>query len=46
MDHEMTLDLTELLGIIKKRIWLITTITFIATLISAILSFFCSNTYI
>lgn len=40
MQEEMTLDLTELFGILRKRIWLIISITFATTLISAILSFF------
>ncbi|WP_027308872.1 YveK family protein [Caloramator sp. ALD01] len=40
MEQEMTLDLTELFAIIKKRLWLIVSITLITTLISALLSFF------
>ncbi|CDF57715.1 YveK family protein [Thermobrachium celere] len=40
MEQEMTIDLTELFAIIKKRIWLIIAITLATTLISAVLSFF------
>ena len=39
MEEEITLDLRELLGIIKKRIKLIVAVTLAATLISGIVSF-------
>jgi capsular polysaccharide biosynthesis protein len=40
MDQEMTLDLREIFEVIRKRIWIIVSITLAATLISGILSFF------
>lgn len=40
MEGEMTLDLGELIDIIKKRIKLIALLTIAATIVSGILSFF------
>lgn len=40
MEQEMTLDLAELFAIIRKRIWLLISITLITTLTAGILSFF------
>ncbi|WP_461207727.1 YveK family protein [Clostridium sp. DL1XJH146] len=40
MEEEITLDLRELFGILRKRIKLILAITLLATMISAIISFF------
>lgn len=46
MENKKELDLRELFGIIKKRIWLIVIITLLTTFISAIFSvFFISPTY-
>lgn len=38
-EQEMTLDIMEIAGIIKKRFWIITSITIAAALISGIISF-------
>lgn len=38
--HEETIDLRELLGILKKRFWMIFVITLISTIISAVYSFY------
>lgn len=40
MEEEITLDLRELFGILRKRMKLIISVTLIATLLSAIISFF------
>lgn len=40
MEQEVTLDLREIFDVIRKRIWIIVSITVAATLISGILSFF------
>lgn len=40
MEQEMTIDLTELFAIIRKRIWLLISITLITTITAGILSFF------
>lgn len=40
MEQEMTIDLTELFAIIKKRIWLLISITLFTTITAAVLSFF------
>lgn len=40
MEQEMTIDLTELFTIIRKRIWLLISITLITTITAGILSFF------
>jgi capsular polysaccharide biosynthesis protein len=40
MEQELTLDLREIFEIIRKRIWIIVSITVAVTLISGILSFF------
>lgn len=39
-EQEMTLDIMQIMNIIKKRLWLIVIITVTATLISGIVSFF------
>lgn len=39
-EHELTLDLRDIIDVIRKRLWMIIAITLVATIISGLISFF------